>query len=244
MRRHVRRSPAAVRRVCSWSSIPPISVPKPSPITTRKSATSRRRTSSISIRKTGATPTARIDIDTFRDKILQPILIELKKRSLDTQIDSIIYSSGFPWAINFSSDLPPPLRNSQFYQNPEASISGLTYLLFPVAQKQVLEYTSFTANHYMRLRDKFKGATYEIPVIPDGVSKGLILPYPDTGPKPIPTPSNQSSVGSHGFRSWYGWGDKGELKRGWRQPIRPLHRLGRHLWSRKFRSRNHSLFTA
>jgi hypothetical protein len=158
--------------------------------------------------------TARIDINTFREKILQPIFIELKNRSLETQIDSIIYSSGFPWAINFSDDLPPALRNSQLFQNPEGSLSGLTYLLYPVVEKQPLEYTSFSSNHYMRLREKFNGATYEIPVISSGTSKGLILPRPDTGPKPIAPPSDQTSIGSHGFRSWYGWGDKGELDEG------------------------------
>jgi hypothetical protein len=36
---------------------------------------------------------ARIDINLFREKILEPILEEIKKRMLDAQVDSIIYSS-------------------------------------------------------------------------------------------------------------------------------------------------------
>ncbi len=161
--------------------------------------------------KTWNGSTARIDINTFRDKIIRPILDEVKNRSLELQTESIIYSSGFPWAINYSDDLPPALRNSQLFQNPEGSLSGLTYLLYPVMEKQPLEYTSFTANRYMRLRDELKGTTYEIPVVADGPQKGLILPHPDTGPKPIAPPTDQTSVGSHGFRGWYGWGPKGEL---------------------------------
>jgi hypothetical protein len=158
--------------------------------------------------------TAKIDVDTFRDSILEPILEEVRSRSLQLQVDSIIYSSAFPWAINFNADLPQSMRNSQLFQNPEASLSGLTYLAFPVKAKQPLEYTSFTANNYMRLRDKFKGATYEIPAITKEPFKGLIPPYPDSGPKAIASPSEETSIGSHGFRSWYGWGEKGELSEG------------------------------
>lgn len=161
--------------------------------------------------KTWNNSSSHIDINTFRDKILGPVIEELRKRKIEHQVDSIVYSSEFPWAINFTDDLPTPLRNTQFFQNPEGSISGLTYLFYPVMQKLAAEYTSFSANHYMRLRDKLNGTTYEIPVISDGTSRGLIPPYPDTGPKPIAPPADQTSIGSHGFREWYGWGNKGEL---------------------------------
>ncbi len=126
--------------------------------------------------KTWNESTAKIDINTFRDKIIRPILDEVKKRSLELQTEAIIYSSGFPWAINYSNDLPPGLQGSQLFRYPEGSISGLTYLLYPVMEKQPLEYTSFTANHYMRLRDELNGTTYEIPVIADGQQKGFIAP--------------------------------------------------------------------
>jgi hypothetical protein len=150
---------------------------------------------------------ARIDINTFREKILQPLLTEIKNRGLDTQVDYIVYSSEFPWAINFNSDLPAAARGSQLLQNPEGSLSGMTYLMFPVLAKQPGEYVSFTSNHYMRLREKYNGSIYEIPV----QSNGQIPGSPDTGPKPIAQPSDQSSIGSHGFHSWYGWNAKGEL---------------------------------
>jgi hypothetical protein len=161
--------------------------------------------------KTWNGSTTRIDIETFREKIIRPILNEVKSRSLEVQTEAIIYSSGFPWAVDYSGDLPTALRNSQLFQYPQGSLSGLTYLVYPVMAKLPLEYTSFTANHYMRLRDEWKGSTYEIPVIADGPQKGLILPSPSTGPKEIAPPADQTSVGSHGFRGWYGWGPKGEL---------------------------------
>ncbi|HTQ40500.1 MAG TPA: hypothetical protein VMJ32_15855 [Pirellulales bacterium] len=155
---------------------------------------------------------ARIDVDAFREKIIRPLVAEIESRKLQTQIDYIIYSSGFPWAINFSADLPPAARSSQLFQNPEGSLSGLTYLLYEVAQKNVGEYAGFTSNNYMRLRDQLQGKTYEIPVGAQTGSKGLIPGAPDTGPKIATGPVNESSIGSHGFRSWYGWDDSGDLE--------------------------------
>ena len=46
-----------------------------------------------------------IDVQTFRDRILQPIFTTIDERRLDGQIDYIVYSSGFPYNINFSQDI-------------------------------------------------------------------------------------------------------------------------------------------
>lgn len=154
---------------------------------------------------------ARIDIDTFRDKILRPIAAELENRKLQTQIDYIIYSSEFPWAINFTADLPPALRSAQLYQNAEGSITGLTFLIGELSKRAAIDYAGFNPNYYMRLRDRYQGKVYEIPVGTQGDSKGLIPGAPDTGPKPTTETVNESSVGSHGFRSWYGWSEDGDL---------------------------------
>ena len=67
---------------------------------------------------------ATIDIETFRQSILQPIFSEIGKRRIGRQIDYIVYSSGFPYAIDFSSDLrsAPPKESGQV-----GSLTGLTY---------------------------------------------------------------------------------------------------------------------
>src|SRR5262249_19631776 len=124
--------------------------------------------------KTWGGSDSRIDVDTFREKIVRPIAQEIQSRGLAQQIDYIVYSSAFPWAINFSGDLPAKLRGGQLVQYPEGSLSGMTYLMFPVMKKDAAEYISFDSNHYMRLRDKLQGTTFEIPVSSRPESKGLI----------------------------------------------------------------------
>ena len=60
-------------------------------------------------------------VDTFRDRILTPILAAIDKRKLSSQIDYIVYSSDFPYAINFGKEVP----GDKFSKG---SITGLTYL--------------------------------------------------------------------------------------------------------------------
>ncbi|HYO25737.1 MAG TPA: TIGR03790 family protein [Lacipirellulaceae bacterium] len=62
----------------------------------------------------------------FREKILRPILTEIKNRGLEPSIDVIAYSAEFPWQIDCSNllgvpDAPGPNR-------PMASLTGATYL--------------------------------------------------------------------------------------------------------------------
>jgi len=60
-------------------------------------------------------------VDEFRDRILLPVLSAIKTRQLQQQIDYIIYSAGFPYAINMSSDIGTG-------NYPIGSITGLTFL--------------------------------------------------------------------------------------------------------------------
>ena len=84
-------------------------------------------------------------IETFRDRILTPILAAIDKRKLSSQIDYIVYSSDFPYAINFgdevSSDRPGKYT--------KGSITGLTYLAPLVMAKT--SYSGGTMNWYMRV---------------------------------------------------------------------------------------------
>ena len=52
-------------------------------------------------------------IDDFRSQILGPIIEAIRSRRLSAQIDYVVYSTDFPWAIQLASDFqkfegPPP----------------------------------------------------------------------------------------------------------------------------------------
>ncbi|MDG2384208.1 MAG: TIGR03790 family protein [Pirellulaceae bacterium] len=65
-----------------------------------------------------------IKIDTFRQQILAPILAEMSERRLESQIDYIVYSSGFPYAVDFSADVRTALPREA---GTLASLTGLTF---------------------------------------------------------------------------------------------------------------------
>jgi hypothetical protein len=87
------------------------------------------------------------DIETFRDKILGPVLQAVSTRGIANQIDYVVYSSDFPTRIDFAGDLPESQRSQAFLS---ASITSLTYL-YQLVMNRVPLYMSVTANHYMRV---------------------------------------------------------------------------------------------
>lgn len=89
------------------------------------------------------------DIDTFRRKILAPVLTAIQKRRLAAQIDYIVYSSDYPWAVDLKADAtriidamrrveqpdpdkPPRQLSWPKHLTQTGSINGLTYLWRPV----------------------------------------------------------------------------------------------------------------
>ena len=94
---------------------------------------------------TGGTDT--IDVETFRQQILGPVLLQIDRRRLSDQIDAIIYSSDFPYHVNLSGDLgkqQPPKQLS-----PEASITSATFLWQLVMSKNP-NVISLRNNQYTR----------------------------------------------------------------------------------------------
>lgn len=96
------------------------------------------------------------DIDTFRQKILEPALQAAAERGLGEQIDYVVYSSDFPTRIDFASIWPPEQRGKQ---NPSGSLTALTYLYQPVLLRST-QFTSPSANRYMRRSDDEIAATH------------------------------------------------------------------------------------
>jgi hypothetical protein len=62
----------------------------------------------------------------FRGRILMPVVDALDERKLTQQIDYIVYSSDFPWAIDLQSLFPEEKFTKEFAGT--ASITGATYL--------------------------------------------------------------------------------------------------------------------
>ncbi len=99
------------------------------------------------------------DVDTFREKILGVVLKEIDRRGLSAQIDYVVYSSDFPTGIDCGPDAQQFEKRLK-EKNPDAkwpdppltkvaSITGLTYLWFPVSQRLNM-YFDLRANAYMR----------------------------------------------------------------------------------------------
>jgi len=86
-----------------------------------------------------------INVDDFRDKVLEPILKEITARGLEQQIDYVIYSSDFPYEVDTALDM----RGSTIPNDvkPGSSLTGLTYLSqYVLARKPY--YVLRTANRY------------------------------------------------------------------------------------------------
>ncbi len=99
------------------------------------------------IHLTGLKGFQRMDVETFRNQILLPVMKTLWERGVLSQIDSIAYSADFPTAIDASKDLAgaEPAKPLP----PTGSINGLTYLYQLVLAKRP-EYMQLANNFYMR----------------------------------------------------------------------------------------------
>jgi uncharacterized protein (TIGR03790 family) len=121
------------------------------------------------------------DIDTFRQRILYPVLLTLRNRNLVGQIDYVVYSSDFPYGVTLDNDVrkimekmrqsAPPSEDKSGKGNesggiewpkhltPVGAINGLTYLWEAVAAG-LPAYFNPDSNHYMRPSD---GASCDVP---------------------------------------------------------------------------------
>lgn len=87
------------------------------------------------------------DVDTFRTKILNPVLSTIAGRHLDSQIDYVVYSVDFPFEIRIQKDLEG--RNAPKQITPSGSITGLTFFWEWVTAKNP-SYVRMDANGYFR----------------------------------------------------------------------------------------------
>jgi hypothetical protein len=88
-----------------------------------------------------------ITVTDFRALILQPVLDTIHRRGLEPQIDAIIYSCGFPYAVDVRADMAGKSFPRVITQ--PASLTGLTYFA-DLVLAQDPAYLSLDANWYAR----------------------------------------------------------------------------------------------
>ncbi len=88
-----------------------------------------------------------VEGDVLRDKILIPTLDKIERRGLSNQIDYIIYSSDFPYAVDLAKDFPKIKFTEQ--ATPGLSLNSATYLWNFVLSKLPVV-MDVTINHYQR----------------------------------------------------------------------------------------------
>ena len=95
-----------------------------------------------------------VDVDTFREKILKPVLAAVKERGLESCIDTVVYSADLPTGIDFSKDMGGG--------GAIGSINGLTFLHEQVLRKG--QYWGMNANAYFRKHLPIEGGTPKNPM--------------------------------------------------------------------------------
>jgi hypothetical protein len=64
----------------------------------------------------------------FRSELLLPVLRTIDARRLAPQIDMVVYSSDFPWRVDFTEEMPKELLVQDAYKFPSGSLTGMTML--------------------------------------------------------------------------------------------------------------------
>lgn len=97
--------------------------------------------------------TESVTIATFRSELLDPILQSIEGRRLAPQIDCVVYSSDFPWRIDFADEVPEPLKSQDLHKFPSGSLTGMTMLYAAVRSGQGPVWLEPQSNRYWRPLD-------------------------------------------------------------------------------------------
>ncbi|TVS12268.1 MAG: hypothetical protein EA417_17435 [Gammaproteobacteria bacterium] len=94
-------------------------------------------------------PLETIAIATFRERILKPVFAHLAATGLEDEIDLIVYSAGFPYAVDFSADMKRVGMEKDAHIGTAGSLTGMTYFARRVLAEDV-GYLARNANRYAR----------------------------------------------------------------------------------------------
>ena len=107
--------------------------------------------------------TESVDIASFRSELLDPVLKAIDERRLAAQIDCVVYSSDFPWRIDFANEMPAAVMKQDLFKFPSGSLTGMTMLYGAVRSGQGPVWQDPKSNRYWRPLD-----ADGIPVSTDG----------------------------------------------------------------------------
>lgn len=94
-----------------------------------------------------------ISMEGFRSRILEPVQGFLKEEGLTEEIDTIVYSADFPYAVALASELKRLGVKRHRYIGNAASLTGLTYFSNLVLEGNG-DYLAMNSNGYFRQRLK------------------------------------------------------------------------------------------
>ena len=97
--------------------------------------------------------TESVNIATFRSDLLDPVLKAIDGRRLAPQINCVVYSSDFPWRIDFAEELPAALKTQELHKFPSGSLTGMTMLYGAVRSGQGPVWLDPQSNRYWRPLD-------------------------------------------------------------------------------------------
>ena len=97
--------------------------------------------------------TESIGIATFRSDLLDPVLQAIDGRRLAPQIHCVVYSSDFPWRIDFAEEMPEALASQQLLKFPSGSLTGMTMLYGAVRSGKGPVWLDPQSNRYWRPLD-------------------------------------------------------------------------------------------
>ena len=97
--------------------------------------------------------TESISIATFRSDLLDPVLKAIDGRRLAPQIHCVVYSSDFPWRIDFAEEIPEALASQQLLKFPSGSLTGMTMLYGAVRSGKGPVWLDPQSNRYWRPLD-------------------------------------------------------------------------------------------
>lgn len=98
----------------------------------------------------GVPPQPVVSVDVFRSRILQPIQTYLEARGLADDVDTIAYSTDFPYGVNFNGDVKAADYKPSKLITKTASLTGLTYFYRHVLAKDPKSYLRLDTNNYFR----------------------------------------------------------------------------------------------
>jgi len=97
--------------------------------------------------------TESISIAAFRSDLLDPVLQAIDGRRLAAQINCVVYSSDFPWRIDFAEEMPEALAAQQIHKFPSGSLTGMTMLYGAVRSGKGPVWLDPQSNKYYRPLD-------------------------------------------------------------------------------------------